>query len=72
MALLLSRQLAIGAELRTKPDNLGFAREDNAFDFFAAYFLTKNVSTTIAFVDLGRVARQGEQNGAYVSLQLGF
>jgi hypothetical protein len=72
VALLLSKRMAVGAELRTKPDNLGFARESGAYDIFAAYFLTKNVSLTAAFVDLGPIARQGEQNGFYLSLQTGF
>jgi hypothetical protein len=71
-ALLLSRQFAVGAEYRTKPDNLGFAAEDNAFDVFAAYFLNKNLSATLAFVDLGDIATQRNQNGVYVSLQVGF
>ena len=71
-ALLLTRRLAIGAELRTKPDNLGFAHESTAYDAFAAYFVTKNLSVTLAFVDLGPIARQGEQNGFYLSLQTGF
>jgi hypothetical protein len=71
-ALLLSKRLAVGAELRTKPDNLGFARESTAYDLFAAYFVTKNVSLTLAFVDLGQIARQGEQNGFYLSVQTGF
>ena len=71
-ALLLTKRLAIGAEIRTKPDNLGFAKESTAYDLFAAYFLTKNVSLTAAFVALGPIALQGEQNGFYVSLQTGF
>jgi hypothetical protein len=71
-ALLLSRHLAIGAEIRTKPDNLGFAREGNAYDLFAAYFISKNLSATLAFVALGPIARQGDQNGVYLSLQTGF
>ena len=71
-ALLLSKRLAVGAEVRTKPDNLGFARESTAYDLFAAYFVTKNVSLTLAFVDLGQIARQGEQNGFYLSVQTGF
>jgi hypothetical protein len=71
-ALLLSRRFAVGAEYRTKPDNLGFAAEDNAFDVFAAYFLNKNLSATLAFVDLGDIATQRNQNGVYVSLQAGF
>lgn len=71
-ALLLTRHLAVGGELRTKPQNLGFAREGNAYDVFAAYFLTKNLSATLAFADLGPIARQGDQNGIYFSMQGGF
>ena len=72
LAYLLTRRIALGAELRTKPDNLRFAREGLAYDLFGAYFITKNVSATLAYVDLGDVALQGRQNGAYVSLQVGF
>ncbi len=71
-AYLVTRKLAFGAEMRTKPDNLQFAREGNAYDVFAAYFLSKHVSATLAFVSLGPIARQGVQNGGYFSLQLGF
>jgi hypothetical protein len=72
LAYLATRKLAIGAELRTKPDNLRFAHEGPAFDAFAAYFIDKNVSVTLAYLNLGDVARQGDQNGVYVSLQAGF
>jgi hypothetical protein len=71
-ALLLSRRLAVGAEARTKPSNLGFAREGDALDVFAAYFLNKNLSLTAAYVDLGPVALQGRQRGLYLSVQAGF
>ena len=71
-ALLLRRDFAIGVELRTKPNNLGFAYEGLAYDAFAAYFITKNVSATLAFVSLGAVANQGIQDGVYFSLQAGF
>ena len=71
-AYLLSRSLAIGAEVRTKPDNLRFAHEGPAIDVFAAYFLNKNLSATLAYVGLGDVARQRAQNGVYLSLQTGF
>jgi hypothetical protein len=71
-ALLLTRKLAIGAEFRTKPDNLRFAHEGPAFDAFAAYFLNKHLSATLAFVSLGPIARQQNQNGVYLSLQAGF
>jgi hypothetical protein len=71
-ALLLTRKLAIGAEVRTKPDNLGFAREDAAWDGFAAYAVTRNVSLTAAYVDLGSIATVKGQRGAFLSLQTGF
>ncbi len=72
VAYLLTRQLALGAEVRTKPNNLHFAHEGPAFDAFAAYFFNKNLSATLAYVDLGTVARQGRQDGVYLSLQAGF
>jgi hypothetical protein len=72
LALLLTRQIAIGAEYRTKPDNLSFAREQNAADVFFAFFLNKNLSATIAYVDLGDIATLKDQRGAYLSLQTGF
>ena len=72
LAYLFTRSLAAGVELRTKPDNLRFAHEGPAFDVFAAYFLTKNISLTVAYLGLGPIARQGWQDGAYLSLQAGF
>ena len=69
---LLSRNLLVGAEYRTKPDNLGFAREDDAFDIYAAYAFNKNVSLTAAYVDLGSIATFEDQRGLYLSLQVGF
>jgi Protein of unknown function (DUF3034) len=71
-AYLFSRKFAVGAEFRTKPDNLGIAHEDNAWDVFAAYFLTKNVSLTAAYVDLGNIVLKDNQNGAYLSVQVGL
>lgn len=71
-AYLINRKLAAGVEYRTKPSNLGFAKEDNAYDAFVAYFLNKNLSVTLAYVDLGDIALQGRQNGVYASLQAGF
>ena len=71
-AYLFSRKFAVGGEYRAKPDNLRFAREDNAWDVFAAWFINKNLAATLAYVNLGRVAGQSSQNGAYLSLQAGF
>ncbi len=69
---LLTRNLLVGAEYRTKPDNLGFAAEDDAFDVYAAYAFNKIVSVTAAYVDLGSIATFGDQRGLYLSLQVGF
>jgi hypothetical protein len=71
-ALLLSRHLALGAEWRSKPDNLAIAREDDWFDVFLAWAPTKRVSLTLAYLDLGNVVIADEQRGFYASLQLGF
>lgn len=71
-ALLLSRHLALGGEFRTRPDNLRFARENHAFDLFGAWFVNRHLSVVLAYVDLGKVANQGRQNGVYLSLQAGF
>ncbi|MDB5438987.1 MAG: hypothetical protein JWM33_1414 [Caulobacteraceae bacterium] len=70
-AYLVNKRLAVGAEYRTKPDNLGL-KEDDAFDAFAAYALNKNLSLTAAYVDLGEIATFKGQHGLYLSLQTGF
>ncbi len=69
---LLSSNLVVGAEYRTKPDNLGFAKEEDAFDVFVAYALNKHLSVTAAYLDLGSIATFEDQRGLYVSLQVGF
>ncbi|WP_288015492.1 DUF3034 family protein, partial [Blastomonas sp.] len=56
----------------TKPDNLAIAREDDWVDLFAAYALTRNVTVTAAYVDLGSVATAEKQRGAFLSLQAAF
>ncbi|MGE0746842.1 MAG: DUF3034 family protein [Rhodospirillales bacterium] len=71
-ALLVSRNLALGVEYRMKPNNLSFADEDDAADVFVAWFLNKHVSATLAFVALGDIATERDQNGLYFSLQVGL
>jgi hypothetical protein len=71
-AYLFSRRFAVGAEFRTKPSNLSIAREQDAWDVFAAYFFSKNLSATIAFADLGNIVIKDHQRGAYLSLQAGL
>jgi len=71
-AYLFSRNFALGAEYRTKPNNLGIAKEDNVWDLFAAYFFNKNISLTAAYVDLGNIVIKDHQHGIYLSLQAGL
>ena len=70
--MLVSRRLLVGAEYRTRPNNLGFAKEDDGFDLFAAYAVTRNVAVTAAYVDLGSIATFKGQRGLYLSLQTSF
>ena len=69
-AILLTDALAFGAEYRFKPDNLSVFKEDNYYDFFAAWFVNKNVSLTFAYARLGQIADKKKQDGVYLSVQL--
>jgi hypothetical protein len=66
----LSRHLVIGGELRTRPDNLSFARETAAHDVFVAWALGRHATVTAAYADIGPVATFRPQRGAYLSLQI--
>ncbi|MEH3085341.1 MAG: DUF3034 family protein [Xylophilus ampelinus] len=72
VAYLLSPRWALGAEARTKPDNLGFAREQAAWDAFLAWAPSRNLSFTLAYVSLGDIATVRKQRGWYLSAQAGF
>ena len=69
---LVTRHFVIGAEYRSKPNNLGFAKEDDWADLFAAYAINSHVSLTAAYVDTGDIATFTNQRGLYVSLKAGF
>ncbi len=68
IALLLSRNLAIGMDYRQKPDNLTAFEEDDWVDVFVAWFPSKNFNFTAAWADLGSIAGQDDQQGLYFSL----
>lgn len=72
LAYQFSRRFVVGGEYRTKPNNLAIAREDDWVDLFAAYALTRNVTVTAAYVDLGSIATADNQRGAFLSLQAAF
>lgn len=69
---LLRRNVMVGAEYRTKPDNLSFASEEDWFDVYAAWAINKHLSLTLAWADLGSIATFDDQRGFYLSLQSGF
>jgi hypothetical protein len=88
VAYLLRKDIAIGAEVRFKPNNLepvgnavfgahsGALREDSWKDLFIAWAPSKHFSLTLAYVDLGRIAPAlvagRKQTGGYVSAQIAF
>ena len=69
---LLTRHFVVGAEYRTKPNNLGVAKESNWSDLFAAYAFNSHLSLTAAYVDAGSIVTFENQRGLYLSLQAGF
>ncbi len=72
LAYLFTRKLAVGGEYRTMPSNLGFSKSDDWKTLYAAYFINKHASITLAYVSLGTIATQKNQQGAYLSAQIGF
>jgi hypothetical protein len=71
-ALFVSDEVLFGAEYRAKPDNLEALHENAAEDIFLAWGPVKNISLTLAWVDLGQIAGKPAQRGAYVSLWIGI
>jgi len=73
-AYMFTRQWVGGVEYRMKPNNLSVDNEKDYYDAFLAYFPTKNVSITAAYVDLGDITifNPTRQKGYYLSLQVGF
>ncbi|MFJ3054832.1 DUF3034 family protein [Herbaspirillum sp. NPDC087042] len=73
-AYLINRKLAVGAEYRMKPNNLAADNEKDYYDAFLAWFPSKNLSVTLAYVVLGDITvyNPTRQRGTYLSLQAGF
>lgn len=71
-AVMLTDRTLLGAEYRSKPNNLSVYREDDAKDIFLTWFAHRNFSITAAYLDLGRIADKDNQTGWYLSGQLGF
>jgi Protein of unknown function (DUF3034) len=86
VAYLLRKDLAVGFEVRAMPDKLKKAgaaaglgqglRAGDWKDIFVAWAPSKNVSLTLAYVDLGTVVpattKNRKQTGTYLSAQFAF
>jgi hypothetical protein len=72
LAYLFSKDFVVGGEYRTKASNLAFTKEDDWKTLYAAYFFNKNASLTLAYVNLGTIATIKNQQGVYLSAQIGF
>jgi len=77
VAYLLTRRLALGAEYRSMPHNLSVDDEGDAWDIFAAWAPTKNISLVAAYLNVGGIlgpvtGKGSDQAGPYVSIQVGF
>lgn len=68
--------LVVGAEYRQKPNNLedtaAILKEEAAWDVFVAWFPTRHVSLTAAWLNLGNVVSKPDQQGLYLSGQVSF
>jgi hypothetical protein len=72
VTMFLNDMLAIGAEYRAKPNNLGAFKEDSFKDLFIAFVPNKHVAFTAAYAGLGQVADKKKQDGIYLSIQGSF
>jgi hypothetical protein len=73
-AYMFSRKLVAGVEYRQKPHNLGVDHEKAYYDVFVAWFPSKHLSVTGAYVALGDITvfNPTRQRGLYLSVQTGF
>jgi hypothetical protein len=86
VALLLRKNIAVGAEFRKMPNKLQTAgraaglgeglRAQDWKDIFVGWAPNKNLSLTLAYVDLGTIVpattEQRRQTGTYLSVQAAF
>jgi hypothetical protein len=74
VAYLFNPNVVAGVEYRMKPRNLAVDNEKDYYDAFIAWFPSKHLSLTAAWVSLGdiTVLNPTRQKGVYLSLQAGF
>lgn len=76
LGLMLRDDLVVGTEYRQKPNNLedtaAILKEQAAWDVFVAWFPTRQVSLTAAWLNLGNIVSKPDQQGLYLSGQVTF
>lgn len=70
--ILLARNVLSGVEYRYKPNNLRFAKEEDAYDAFVAWAVHRNLTLTAAYANVGDIATFRNQRGAFLSAQVNF
>ena len=77
--MFLNPTTVLGAEYRTKPDNLSGLKEQAWSDIFFAFFPSKELSIVVAYASLGDVAAEAnpgraseDQRGLYLQIQANF
>jgi Protein of unknown function (DUF3034) len=70
--IFLHDRLVLGAEYRSKPNNLGVFKEDAFKDVFFVWLPNKHIAVTLAHARLGNIADKKNQKATYISLQTGF
>ena len=76
LGVMLRDDLVVGTEYRQKPNNLedtaAILKEEAAWDVFVAWFPTRYVSLTAAWLNLGNIVSKPDQQGLYLSGQVTF
>lgn len=77
LAYLLRRKVAVGVEYRSRARHLNIDDEGSAWDAFIAWAPNRQVSIVAAYANLGSIAapvtgQSADQDGAYLSMQVGF
>jgi hypothetical protein len=70
--IFLHDRLVLGAEYRSKPNNLSVFKEDAFKDVFIAWLPNKHIAATLAYALLGNIADKQDQKAVYLSIQTGF
>ncbi|CAH0350046.1 DUF3034 family protein [Aquabacterium sp. CECT 9606] len=76
VGVMLRDDLVLGTEYRQKPNNLedtaAILKEEAAWDVFVAWFPTRLISLTAAWLNLGNIVSKPDQQGLYLSGQVTF